>query len=436
MTHKSLISMKTTQIIKRLLIVSAVSLTLASCGGGGGGESSSGSNNNSTDNSVQQETFSAPERLSSGMEFTMTSTETGKISKFIITSPTGFVDESGASASMEYTKTGDKTCSISYKYDSSPMVTLGRKFVFTSATGGDYYHGDKKVGTFTFVSNSGNDSSADGESNDGTSSEDSTQLAPESLPVGTVINLHANSGTISSYTLNSDSNCTSNSGAKLTWEYSVTDDNTAEWVAHNSLNIPLTYKLVFTSAAGGSYTCVNAGGEGVASGTFNLSDKSDAPTQGNDDTSNDTNQDDEEAVVIDYAPESRSGIKSIDFGPYSFGSSGVYQENLRMSGYYSYKKTGPNKAYITVSGMEYEATIQCSETLINGRFYIRNVDKVLMSAEASFYVEFISDTEIRIEGEETVTNYSYNTNKLSCPLISERDTNRSYNTTGTWKSAN
>lgn len=275
-------------ILKQSALIGLIAVSLSACGGGGGGgESSSGSsnNNNSTDNTVQQETFSAPERLSSGMEFTMTSTETGKVSKFIITSPTGFADETGANASMEYTKTGDKTCSISYKYDSSPFVTLARKFVFTSATGGDYYHGDKKMGTFTFASSSGNDSSSDGESNDDTTADDSTQLVPESLPVGTVINLHANSGSISSYTLNSDSNCTSNSGAKLTWEYSVTGDNTAEWVAHNALNIPLTYKLVFTSATGGTYTYVNAGGEASVSGSFNLSDKSDAPTQEENDNS-------------------------------------------------------------------------------------------------------------------------------------------------------
>lgn len=459
--------MKTSCLIRNILLAGSISLTLASCGGGGGGgggESSSSGNDSST-NTPSTEKGYAPYNLSGctmtynhdGRPYTFEFDSSGKVNGKAqlvdtVINYTGTYTYSrssdGQNATLVLNTTSGKTSSgiektqtfdIELSFSSSTQATALVSYTTTDSVNGNGFHENEDVYSVTSTfSGAGvqDNGSSDGESNDDTSSDDSTQLAPDSLPVGTVINLHANGGNITSYTLNSDTNCTNNSGGKLTWEYSVTGDNTAEWVARNALNIPLTYRLVFNSATGGTYTYVNAGGEASVSGTFNLSDKSDAPTQGNDDTSNDTNQDDEEEVVIDYAPESRSGIKSIDFGPYSFGSSGVYQENLRMSGYYSYKKTGPNKAYITVSGMEYEATIQCSETLVNGRFYIRNVDKVLMSAEASFYVEFISDTEIRIEGEETVTNYSYNTNKLACPLISERDTNRSYNTTGTWKSAN
>lgn len=461
--------MKTSRLIRNLLLAGSISLSLASCGGGGGGGGgeSSSSGNDSTTNTPNTQKSYAPYNLSGctmtynhdGRPYTFTfdAYGSGKVKGKVQLVDTIIPYEGtysysraadGQNATLVLNTTSGKTSSgiaktqtfdIELSFSSSTQATALVSYTNTDSVNGNGFHEDEDVYSVTATfSGAGvlDNGSSEGETNDDTTSDDSTQLPPDSLPVGTVLNLHANGGTITSYTLNSDTSCTNNSGGKLTWEYSVTGDNSAEWVARNALNIPLTYKLVFTSATGGTYTYVNAGGEASVSGTFNLSDKSDAPTQGNDDTSNDTNQDDEEEVVIDYAPESRSGIKSIDFGPYSFGSSGVYQENLRMSGYYSYKKTGPNKAYITVSGMEYEATIQCSETLVNGRFYIRNVDKVLMSAEASFYVEFISDTEIRIEGEETVTNYSYNTNKLACPLISERDTNRSYNTTGTWKSAN
>ncbi len=227
----------------------------------------------------------------------------------------------GSSASLNmYTTSGtnslgfsdSQTFNIKLSFSSTTQATARVDYVNKESYNGNALPNDKELEYTTTATFSGagvqDNGSSDGESNDDTSSDDSTQLAPESLPVGKVINLHANGGTISSYTLNSDTNCTNNSGGKLTWEYSVTGDNTAEWVARNALNIPLTYRLVFNSATGGTYTYVNAGGEASVSGTFNLSDKSDAPTQGNDNSDSEQEDDSGESnVELGTAPDSLRG---------------------------------------------------------------------------------------------------------------------------------
>ncbi len=313
--------MKITQKIKQLLLGGIVALTLASCGGGGGGgggEAPSGSsnNNNSTDNTVQQETFSAPERLSSGMEFTMTAAETGKVSKFIITSPTGFVDESGASASMEYTRTGDKTCSISYKYDSSPMVTFGRKFVFTSATGGDYYHDDKKIGTFTFVSKSSNDSSSGDNNDNETDDTPVADYAPETLPVGYVFeeiraNVH------DKYSISSETRGVvlesggEYQGDSCTYEYKKSGKNAATlkitvcYSEEDDLYGERLYELTFIDSESGTakvevqgrvFECqfrMSASGSGDNSSSSDDADSEEPSEPGSDDTD-----------VVGYAPDS------------------------------------------------------------------------------------------------------------------------------------
>lgn len=317
--------MKTSCLIRNILLAGSISLTLASCGGGGGGggggESSSPGNDSSTNTPNTQEGY-APYNLSGctmtynhdGRPYTFKFDSSGKVegkAQLVdtIINYTGTYTYSrsadGQNATLELNTTSGKTSSgiektqtfdIELSFSSATQATALVSYTNTDSVNGNGFHDNEDVYsvTATFSGTGVQDNgSSDGESNDDTTSDDSTQLAPDSLPVGTVINLHANSGTISSYTLNSDTNCTNNSGGKLTWEYSVTGDNTAEWVARNSLNIPLTYKLVFTSSSGGTYTYINAGGEASVSGSFNLSDKSDAPSQGNDDTSNDTNQDDD-----------------------------------------------------------------------------------------------------------------------------------------------
>ena len=164
--------MKTTETIKSLLFAGVVSLTLASCGGGGGGgggsEAPSDSNNSASDNNFQQETAYAPESLSDGMTFIMTASRDGKVTRFIIDSPTNFRNDAGQTASMTYTRKDDNTAEIDYSYNDSSWVKLSYSFVFTSATGGDYYGpGGSKLGTFTFVCNSGS-------VNGGSSSNDNT----------------------------------------------------------------------------------------------------------------------------------------------------------------------------------------------------------------------------------------------------------------------
>ncbi len=313
--------MKTSCLIRNILLAGSISLTLASCGGGGGGGGgeSSSSGNDSTTNTPSTQKGYAPYNLSGctmtynhdGRPYTFEFDSSGKVNGKAqlvdtVINYTGTYTYSrssdGQNATLVLNTTSGKTSSgiektqtfdIELSFSSSTQATALVSYTTTDSVNGNGFHENEDVYSVTSTfSGAGvqDNGSSDGESNDDTSSDDSTQLAPDSLPVGTVINLHANGGNITSYTLNSDTNCTNNSGGKLTWEYSVTGDNTAEWVARNALNIPLTYKLVFTSATGGTYTYVNAGGEASVSGTFNLSDKSDAPTQGNDDTSNDTNQ--------------------------------------------------------------------------------------------------------------------------------------------------
>lgn len=298
--------MKATQIIKQLVLVSAVSIALSSCGGGGGGgggKSSSGSsnNNNSADNTVQQETFAAPEQLSSGMEFTMTSIETGKISKFVITSPTRFVNENGQSASMEYTRTGDKTCSISYKYDDSPMVTFERKFVFTSATGGDYYHGDKKMGSFTFVANSNNNSSSDDNNNNEPDEPAVADYAPESLPVGKVLEFSHGSSTVYQYKIVSEE-AVIVEGATCPAEYSKSGKNTAI-LKVNISGMERIWELSFRDEESGNAQ-YNSQGAVYDEYTFRLSDDSglEPPSDDTDtDDSSDPGADDSD--VVGFAPD-------------------------------------------------------------------------------------------------------------------------------------
>lgn len=300
--------MKTTQNIKQLLLGGIVALTLASCGGGGGGgggESSSGSNNNnnnSTDNTVQQETYSAPERLSSGMEFTMTSAETGKVSKFIITSPSSFVDGNGASASMEYIRTGDKTCSISYKYDSSPMVSFGRKFVFTSATGGDYYHDDKKMGTFTFVTKSNNDSSSDDNDVNEPDVPAVADYAPESLPVGKVLEFSHGTSTVYQYKIASEEAVIVD-GTTCSAEYIKNGKNTATLKVSIS-GMERIWELTFRDEESGKAQ-YNSQGTVYDEYTFRLTADGGSESPSDDDTdagdSSDPGSDDTD--VVGFAPD-------------------------------------------------------------------------------------------------------------------------------------
>lgn len=328
--------MKTSCLIRNILLAGSISLTLASCGGGGGGggESSSSDNNSATNTPSTQKGY-APYNLSGctmtynydGYPCTFTFDASGNVK--------GIKAMGGLTTKYEgsytYSRSSDGSRATLYMNTSSEPGSSGLtytqtfdvKLVFSSATKAtaqvsytnkEWYNGNELPNdeeldfttTATFSGSGIQDSgSSDGESNDDTTSDDSTQLAPESLPVGSVVNLTSSSGSKTSYTLSSATNCVSGSGSKLTWEYTCTGETTADFIARNALNLPSTYKLVFTTADSGTYTYINAGGEATLSGTFNLSDKTDAPTQG--DSDDDVDDSGESNVELGAAPDSLKG---------------------------------------------------------------------------------------------------------------------------------
>lgn len=379
--------MTTSRLIRNILLAGTISLSLASCGGGGGGGGeSSSSGNDSTTNTPSTQNGYAPYNLSGctmtynydGRPYTFEFDASGKVNGKAqlvdtVINYTGTYTYSrssdGQNATLVLNTTSGKTSSgiektqtfdIELSFASSTQATALVSYTNTDSVNDNGFHENENVYSVT-ASFSGtgvqDNGSSDGESNDDTTSDDSTQLAPDSLPVGTVINLHANGGNITSYTLNSDTNCTNNSGGKLTWEYSVTGDNIAEWVAHNALNIPLTYKLVFTSATGGTYTYVNAGGEAAVSGSFNLSDKSDAPSQSDED--DDKNNDD---VTTGNTPSKIPALAKDDFTPNSlegctlvwknktfrFGANGKMNSPLSSNETYTYRYIPSSRYYAEI----------------------------------------------------------------------------------------
>ena len=326
--------MKTSCLIRNILLAGTISLTLASCGGGGGGGSSSGKGSSAHKPSTQQGL--APYTLSgctmtytyNGKPYTFTFDDSGEVNGVwengsFTTNYDGSYTYSrsadGGSASLNmYTTSGtnsqgfsdSQTFNIKLAFSSTTQATARVNYTNTESYNGNALPNDKELEYTTTATFSGSgvldNGFSEGESNDDTTSDDSTQLAPESLSVGSVINLTSDSGSKSAYTLSSATNCISGSGSRLTWEYTCTGDATGDFVIHNALNIPSTYKLVFTSAIGGTYTYINAAGVATLSGSFTLSDKSESPSQ---DDSDDENEDDsgESNVELGTAPDSLRG---------------------------------------------------------------------------------------------------------------------------------
>ena len=281
--------------------------------------------------------------------------------------------------------------------------------------------------------------------------------APESLSQGMTFEFsNGVSPHIVSLHIDSSSSCryeTSYKTYNTSYTYRLTSPNTAELVIpvvdeYSGTSSDDVFKLTFTDWTKGNGEWIVA--DAADSVTFTVSGRSPRPSQSESDngssgdssadapTVGDNNNSDseQEDAVVDYAPESKAGIKSIEFGPYSFSSSSVYHDNVGASGSYSYKKTGVNTASISVSGIKYSRTMQFYETLINGRTQFQNINVVLMSATASFDVEFTSNSSLKVKGKETITNYSYYVNKLGGRIKSTEDSNRSYNTSGRWKASN
>lgn len=311
--------MKASRLIRNLLLAGTVSLTLTSCGGGDGSSSDNSEITPPGNTPSTPEVLFAPESLSEGMVFRLSvDGASGPREDYTITISSGsYCCESEAgSCNYTYNKTGERTATLKIQYSGYEETYA---LTFTDATSGQgtwsyLVDGKMEKYTVTFTLDNREDSNNNGSasednannSTDDSSTDNNTQLAPDSLTVGKVVNLHANDGSISSYTLNSSTSCTSHSGTKLTWVYTVTRDTTAEWVTSNALNIPTTTKMVFTSATGGTYTRLNASNSVIASGSFNLSDKVDAPVQDDENINHndETVEDREENNAEETAPES------------------------------------------------------------------------------------------------------------------------------------
>lgn len=325
-------------------------------------------------------------------------------------------DGNGASLTM-YTTSGTSALGMTYSqtfdmelsFSSTTQATAQVSYTNKESYNGNDIPADEEDEYTTSVTFSGvqNNGSSDGESNDDTSSDGSAQLAPDSLPVGTVVNLQSSSGTKTSYTLTTADTCTSESGSTLKWEYSNTGDTTADLVTYNALNIPLMYKLVFTSSDGGTYTYVNVGGEASVTGTFNLSDKSDAPSQG------DSSEDAEDDTPSE--PVRQPALAEDDYTPNSNDLNGctlICKNNI-----YNFLPDGKVKA-IFYSGADSNLFDTCTYSYMSTtRDYARII--VTMDSETrkvvyTFYIDFKSKSDVkqyeyqRCSGEAHVNYYNWN----------------------------
>lgn len=386
-THLLTRIMKTSCLLRNILLAGSISLTLASCGGGGGGGGeTSSSGNDSTTNTPSTQKGYAPYNLTG---CTMTYWHDGKLFTFEFGNSgrvEGIMQHTGSNIQYEgsysysrsaggqgatlklNTTSGTTSAGITKKQTFAIELTFSSntkaiaKVDYTnsdSVNENGFYDKDDSYSVVATFSGDGvqDNGASDGESNDDSSSDESTQLAPETLSVGTVINLHASGGSISSYTVYSTTNCTSNSGSKLTWEYSVTGNNTAEFVTKNTLNIPYTTKMVFTSATKGSYTRHDAGGKVIASGSFNLSDKSDAPSQSDED--DDKNNDDDTTgntpskipalAKDDFTPNSLEGCTLVwKNKTFRFGANGKMNSPLSSNETYTYRYIPSSRYYAEI----------------------------------------------------------------------------------------
>lgn len=191
-----------------------------------------------------------------------------------------------------------------------------------------------------------------------------------------------------------------------------------------SILTALTLGLTLTSCGGGG------GGGGGAGHAADVTDENSEIATENAETGGETDTTNEK----DYAPESKSSIGTISFGPYTITSDTVKASHL-SSVYlgYSYKKIGKNKAEISIYGKKTQ-DFQASATLVNGRFYIQNYPNVtVFEVDSTFTITYISDNKITVEGYEDTTSYSYTTRLLNLIKLSENDNRKTYNTTGIWR---
>lgn len=256
---------------------------------------------------------------------------------------------------------------------------------------------------------------------------DNTQqeiAAPGSLSAGMTFTLRKNDGTTYTWDIISPTSFRWNTGYTADiLEYTKTSANTCEvsfrWV--DSPSITYTYKFVFTAVNEGDYY---NGAKKL--GTFTL------PGKNAGSNNNVTNNGNNNVATTDYAPNEKSQIRSITFNGYEFSSTSVTFKHANMSGGYSYKKTGPNRAEIKASATK-NGNVQAVATLLDGIPRIKNYKVVLQEADATFTLEFLNDSQVKVVGYDEIQYHSYTTHQLNLIGPTTRTSSNNYNTTASWK---
>ena len=390
--------MKTSCLIRNMLLVGSLSLTLASCGGGGGGGGgeSSSSGNDSTTNTPSVQDGYAPNNLSG---CTMTYNYDGKPYTFMFDSSgevegtVRLVDSiiryegtysysraadgqnatlvlnttSGTtSAGIEKTQTFD----IELSFSSSTKATALVSYTNTDSVNGNAFYDGEDVysvtATFSGVGVQGSDSSNTPEADNDASTDSSdsntgtTDYAPASLTNGV---LRIVNGPNKELLDGQEEHISFLSSSKSVWcgEYASTYTYTKKEDVPNSATLTheFTYMghkfkhnlvLTFISSnevrVSGSMSMVGGGSVSYISSSANYS-----PTGASAGNS-------ENNTVIDYAPNSTADFKSIVLSDisgrtYYFGKSYVSCEDryYYTNGGYSYRKVAPNIVQLTSTSL-------------------------------------------------------------------------------------
>lgn len=315
--------MKTSSYIRNILLAGTISLTLASCGGGGGGggdSSSTGSGSGSTSENTQQEKVEIPQQLTASMSLILEINREQR--QFDIKSATQCVDvANGAVYTVSYVRTGTKTATMTLtSADGTPYKI---KLTLTSAKQGSFEQEDGKSGNFTMTGiNSGSDNGNSGETvtPDDTPSDD--ELAPNSLPVGKVLEFSHQGNVIYQYEIVSEEVVIVD-GKTCSAEYRKKDDNSATLVV--KAGPERVWELTFLDEENGNAQ-YNTQGTVYDEYTFRISEKgaSAPPSDGNNsveggheaDDKNDNEEDD--FTGEGYAPDSLpvgNVLELHDYGP-------------------------------------------------------------------------------------------------------------------------
>lgn len=380
--------MKTSYLIRNMLLVGSISLTLASCGGGGGGgggeSSSSGSTNNSGANNDTQETILAPERLTTGMNIEIKYSSGGSDVWNIVSGTSCTCDRQ--TCTYTYSRTASKVGELNIEYTSGTREKI--QLTFTGKNSGTYVRwtdgAETARGNFVCSNNNsgsnentGNSSPSDDQDNDQSGSEDDTpdtpivtSLAPESMPYPNQIYFPL------CVNVSSASNCTNEIGSSSTYTYTKTGDNTARFVIRNVLGAYThlyTYELTFTETGKGTYTMKHTSNGSLIddkSGSFEMrnttpggssssgSDSSSSGSGGSSSGSGSTDDADDENI----APYNLAGVvfrKSYGNEFYSFSTGGMTYsfgssvDQRYTGGGYSYQRTGPTTGTLRFSNASY-----------------------------------------------------------------------------------